>query len=106
MSEDHGWDEEQADAEFGRRNDERREKAGEVMAEERRRAREERRRRKQAGFEAYVDPANNELRIRVPKGCDLAIRSDNPEDKEINSEEEIDVTREEGDISAAESDEN
>ena len=101
LSEDHGWDDAQADAEFGRRNDERREKAGEVMAEERRRAREERRRRKQAGFEAYVD-ANNELRIRVPKGCDLAIRSENPDDKEINSEEEIDVTREEGDISAAE----
>ena len=100
LNEDHGWDEMHADAEFDRRNDERREKASEVMAEERRRAREERRKRKQAGFEAYVD-ANNELRIRVPKGCDLDIRSDNPENNEINSEEEIDVTREEGDISAA-----
>ena len=33
LSEDHGWDDVQADAEFGCRNDERREKAGEVMAE-------------------------------------------------------------------------
>lgn len=93
LSEDHGWNEAQAEAEFGRRNDERRERAWEAMAEERKRQKEERKRRKQSGFEAYVD-ANNELRIRVPTVCGEA-----GEEREVNSEEEIDV---DGELSAAE----
>ena len=92
LDEDHGWSESQAEAELARRNEERREKVVEVIAEEKKRQREERKRKKQTGFEAYVD-SNNELRIRVPKGCDLSITSDSPDEQQSNSEEEIDVTR-------------